>query len=220
MGEGEEYAAGRGTLFGVIIDCPLAIDGAQIASEAMEIIAPISPRRCVALSTLITAALGFSVAGCNSSPFGSSMVCTTRGCLNQFTATVSVASSAVPAGTHTIDVTADGISLSCTFAFPPENGATVGAQCPIGLTVDVQPATVCTTTYTDAAKTERCDPVPGQFMELISVMGAPASVHVQQSVGGAVILDQSATPTYQSTQPNGPGCDPICQQAGADWAIP
>jgi hypothetical protein len=173
------------------------------------------------LSTIITAVLGFSGAGCNSSPF-TSMACTTVGCHDQFAATISVASSTVPPGIHTVAVTADGVTLSCSFAFPPETlagGGTVGPQCPIGLTVDVQPTTVCTTIYTDAATIERCDPVPGQFTELIAMMGTPAAIRVRQSVGGTVILDQSATPTYQSNQPNGPGCDPICHQAGAEWTI-
>ena len=174
------------------------------------------------LSMLITAVLGVPVAGCNSNPFGS-MACATRGCQDQFTATVSVTSTTVPAGMHSVDVTAEGTMLSCTFAFPPVNlagGGTVGAQCPIGLTVDIQPTTVCTTTDTDAAAIERCDAVPGQFTEVIAVLGTPSSVHVQQSVGGTQILDQSATPTYQSNQPNGPGCAPICQQASAAWTIP
>ena len=173
-------------------------------------------------STLITVVLGFSVAGCNGSPFGS-MACSTRGCQDQFTATISIAGSSVSAGMHSVDVTADGTMLSCTFTFPPETlsgGGTVGSQCPIGLTVDVQPTTTCMTVQTDAAKIEHCAPAPGQFTELITVSGAPASVRVQQSVGGTVILDQSATPTYESNQPNGPGCDPICHQAAAAWMIP
>ena len=36
---GKETAAARGTLFGVIIDCPLSIDGEKVASEALHIIA-------------------------------------------------------------------------------------------------------------------------------------------------------------------------------------
>lgn len=181
-----------------------------------------SARPWNSLSTLITAVLGISFAGCNSGPFGS-MACSTRGCQDQFTATLSTVSSSVPDGIYTVDVTADGTMLSCTFTFPPETlsgGGTVGAQCPIGLTVDVQPSTICTTVQTDAAKIERCDPVPGQFTELITVSGTPVSVRVQQSVGGTVILDQSATPAYESNQPNGPGCAPICHQAAVEWTIP
>ena len=35
-----------------------------------------------------------------------------------------------------------------------------------------------------------------------------------------MILDQTVSPTYQTNQPNGPGCGPTCHQAGADWTIP
>jgi hypothetical protein len=45
-------------------------------------------------------------------------------------------------------------------------------------------------------------------------------VQVQQLVGGAVILDETVSPTYQTDEPNGPGCGPICHQAGAEWTIP
>jgi hypothetical protein len=49
------------------------------------------------------------------------------------------------------------------------------------------------------------------------VTGKPAQVLVRLSVDGAVVLDRTETPGYLSNEPNGPGCDPTCQQASAQW---
>jgi len=185
-----------------------------------------SARRSGRLPSLVAVVLGVTIAACDGGVLplpGSSMTCTLVGCEDQFTATVTVTSSAVPAGTHTVVVTADGTSSSCTFTFPPQNlaaGDNAAAQCPAGLAVIVGATEVCTTTQNDQVAASHCDPVPGQFTEEISVMGSPTSIRVEQSVGGTVVLDKSAAPAYQTNEPNGPGCGPICHQAAADWTIP
>jgi hypothetical protein len=173
----------------------------------------------VSFTTVVAVWLPMSLVSCT----GETKRCTLIGCNDQFSATVSAASTAVPAGMHTIDVTVDGTLLSCTFTFPgalPASGGGIVASCQGDLSVDVGSPFTCTTTMTDAAIGQHCEPVPGQIRETIRIAGTPASVHVRQSVDGTVILDQSATPTYQRNQPNGIGCDPICRQAGAEWTIP
>jgi hypothetical protein len=59
----------------------------------------------------------------------------------------------------------------------------------------------------------------GRTKETISVSGTPMQVRVRQPVCGAVVLDMAVTPVYETDQPNGPGCDPICHEAGADWTL-
>ena len=149
------------------------------------------------------------------------MVCTLIGCEDQFSATVTVDATLVPPGTHTVNVVADGAATLCTFTFPPaaSNGG-LAAQCSTGLTVFVQPATVCTTTRSGTVTSQQCQPIDGKFTESIWVSGTPTVVQVQQLVGGTVILDQTISPTYQTNEPNGPGCGPTCHQAGAAWTIP
>ncbi len=149
------------------------------------------------------------------------MVCTDIGCEDQFSATVTMDATLVPAGTHTVDVVADGAAMSCTFSFPPaDSTGGLPAQCSSGLTVFVQPATVCTTTQTATTASQQCQPIEGKFTESIWVSGTPSVVQVQQLVDGTVILDQTVSPTYQTSEPNGPGCGPICHQGGAEWTIP
>lgn len=172
-------------------------------------------------SALALACAALACGGAIGSPLGGEMVCTDVGCQDQFSATVTMGATLIPAGTHTVDVVADGAAMSCTFSFPPDaSTGGAAAQCSSGLTVLVQPATVCTTTRSATAVSQQCQPIDGKFTESIWVPGTPKVVQVQQLVGGTVILDQTVSPTYQTNQPNGPGCGPICHQAGAEWTIP
>jgi hypothetical protein len=125
-------------------------------------------------------------------------------------------------GNQQIVITADGATSTCTFTFPLAtlpSGGTAEPQCPSGLMVMIGPTTTCTTTSTDAARTQTCTPIAGHFVETITVTGKPAQVQVHQTVDGATVLDQTMSPSYHTTQPNGPGCDPTCHQAAATWTF-
>jgi hypothetical protein len=179
-----------------------------------------SPRDA-AISSPFDAAITSPLDAAITSSFDGEILCTLVGCEDEFTATVTVDATMVAAGTHTVDVMANGTAMTCTFSFPPDPalGGTV-AQCSSGVALVVGPAETCTTTQTDAAISEQCQPISGKFTETISVDGIPSAVHVQQLVGGTVILDETVSPTYQTNQPNGPNCGPICQQGNATWTIP
>jgi hypothetical protein len=169
--------------------------------------------------TLLATIINF---GCKGIP-GAAKACTLIGCEDAFNATVTNGPSGFPVGPHQIDVTADGVTISCTFTFPlPKlaDGADSGPQCPPGLMVSVGPAVACTQFQPGpGAVGERCDPIAGKTTEMLDVSGTPARVRVRQTTNGVVVLDESVTPVYASNQPNGPGCDPICHQAGAEWTL-
>src|SRR5262245_34919363 len=109
----------------------------------------------------------------------STKTCTLIGCHDQFAARVT---GSLPAGNHAVNVTADGMSSSCTFAVAP-GGSAIGPECTGGLQVVVW--------FT-------------QVDETIMVIGTPAEVRVQQSVDGALVLDRTSVPRYTSVFPNGP----------------
>lgn len=179
------------------------------------------PRR-FCLTPLVLWLWPFYFSACFANPL-SEKSCSAVGCLDQFRAIVSVATSVLPEGMHEVRVTADGTTGVCMFAFTREaisSNGNVAAECVGGLMVNVRPATVCTPFETSGAKGVKCDPVPGQAEEIIEVAGTPSSIHVVQSVDGVVILEQRVTPAYMSQQPNGPGCDPICHFAAVTWTIP
>jgi len=152
----------------------------------------------------------------------SSRACTLIGCFDQFSASVRRADGTFPAGNHRVEVLADGVSLSCTFTFPSDptgSAAYVYAPCPSGLMVSVSPELACADVRSDSAVTRTCDPVPGRFMESISLSGTPGQVHAWQYLDDAAILDAAAAPSYQNYQPNGPECGPGCRQAAVAWTL-
>lgn len=149
-----------------------------------------------------------------------SKACGLVGCQDQFHATVTSVDGSIPSGTHVLDATADGVTISCTFQVPlavQPGGDTAAPQCPSGLRVFIGQATTCTETATGSSKTLSCVPIPGHFFEDITVGGKPALLRVLLTVEGAVVLDRTETLVYQISQPNGPGCDPTCQQGSAQW---
>jgi len=155
-------------------------------------------------------------------PGSGAHVCTDIGCLDQFTATVHDANGALPPGMHALTVTAGTAILRCVFTLPLgtlPGGGTLGLICPAGLQVQIVPKITCVTSNTPSAKTQTCSPVPGALDELIIVEGKPASLHVTQTVGDATYLDETVTPTYTTSRPNGPGCEPLCSQASAEWVL-
>jgi len=153
----------------------------------------------------------FAAAGCETK------VCTEIGCVNQLSVTVTRADGSFPSGVHQVDVTADGVTRSCTFTFA---GSVVSTACPSGLFLSVNQATTCTEMRTPTAVSLRCDPIPRQFVEVLSMSGMPRDVRVVQSMDGVALLDQSIAPTYKQSRPNGPGCEPLCEQASATLTLP
>jgi hypothetical protein len=175
------------------------------------------------LAPVVMAALGVWAAGCNIIA-GSTEACGTVGCESGLTVTLTVDPTAVAAGMHTVDVTADGVSLSCAFTFPSPADVTAGGvvsvPCPSGLAISFQSAETCTTTQTPSSSTISCVPVPGKIWEIVVVAGTPSSVHLHQEVGGTAILDQTLAATYETVAPNGESCGPICHEGTAALTIP
>jgi hypothetical protein len=148
--------------------------------------------------------------------------CNLIACRDQFRATVTGVDGSLPSGTHVVEVTADGVALSCTFQVPLAmlpSGGTVGPACASGLEVGIRPATTCTEAAMGSIKSLTCAPIAGRFFEDITVAGTPAQLQVRVSVDDAVLLERAETPGYVSNEPNGPGCEPTCQQASAEWTL-
>jgi hypothetical protein len=151
----------------------------------------------------------------------STKICTEIGCVDGFSATVRRADGSFPSGAHRVEILADGVTHTCTFNFPLEvlpSGGTATPTCSGG-GVSVAPAVTCSEIRTDQYASQKCDPIPGQFVETIRLPGTPAQVHVWQYVDDAAILDAAGAPSYAETRPNGPECEPVCRQASASWTM-
>jgi len=178
---------------------------------------PSAPRVSVTSIVGFVLAVGAFLTGCFTTK-----ACTLRGCQDQFHVTVARADGSIPSGTHLVEVTADGTTISCTFQVPlaqQPGGGSAAPQCPQGLGVFIGQASSCTETDSGTTKSQTCVPIAGHFFEDITVIGKPTQVHVRMTVDGAAVLDRTETPVYQLNQPNGPGCDPVCQQASAQWTF-
>jgi hypothetical protein len=151
----------------------------------------------------------------------SEKVCPTLGCFDNFTATVKRADGSFPTGMHRIEMLADGATLMCAFSFAEESPGIGRAAptCPSGLMVTVGNDQTCTETRTGNAVSLRCDPIPGQFVERITLPGTPAQVHVWQYVDDAAVLDAAGAPSYAEVFPNGPECGGACRQASESWTL-
>jgi hypothetical protein len=118
---------------------------------------------------------------------------------------------------QTLTVTADGAATTCSFTLPLASGGSV--TCPSGLQVVIMQKQTCTTMTGAYATSQTCTPVAGKFSELLTLTSTPAAVHVTQTSDGATLLDTMVSPTYRMSQPNGPGCDPICSQGSGSLVL-
>jgi hypothetical protein len=165
---------------------------------------------------MIAMVAGLGGAGC------STKICTEVACSDGFTATARRADGSFPSGMHRLEATVNGVTHTCTFTFPLQmlpSGGSAPANCSGSVGVSVSPAVTCTEIRTDQYVSQKCDPIPGQFVETIFFSGTPAQVHVWQYVDDAAILDAAVAPSYADYFPNGPECGGACRQASASWTL-
>lgn len=119
---------------------------------------------------------------------GGSIGCTEIGCEDGFTLTLEAGNGTFTPGEYTINTDIDGVTDTCAITI----GAMVDSTC--NALINLQS-------------------MPNQIDILFG--GTPMSVGVVVSLDGMEIHNETYTPMYMEVQPNGPGCPPICQEAGA-----
>jgi hypothetical protein len=112
--------------------------------------------------------------------------CTTIGCTDQLSLTLTMADGSAPK--FDVNLVVDGKAIACQA--PTLGGST---RCGDGVLVASRGS--------------------GGDQEVLEIQGAPSSVTVSLAQGGATRLLGTFTPTYESLQPNGPGCEPTCRQS-------
>jgi hypothetical protein len=83
----------------------------------------------------------------------------------------------------------------------------------------VQQASSCVTSGSGQYQTQTCTPIAGKNDELVTVVGSPTTLHVVQTANGVTTLDETTTPTYTTSRPNGPSCEPVCSQGAMEWVL-
>lgn len=150
-------------------------------------------------STLVAAVV---LAACGDSSSGADgQSCTLIGCADGFSVTVA-STGTWKAGTYVVTVVADGVTTTCSAAFPLTGAA---AQCTgSGVVVGLSGSAL---------------PAEQQSIANVALSSTPKSVKVEIARDGAPLGSQTFTPTYKTTQPNGPKCEPTCTQASDTLAV-
>jgi hypothetical protein len=106
-----------------------------------------------------------------------------------------------------INLVVDGKSIAC-----PAPALGGSSRCDDGVFVSLSEGQDCRQEDTATAATLRCTG-NGRFREVVEIQRSPTAVTVNLSQGGEIKSLGTFSPTYQTMQPNGPGCEPICRQA-------
>ncbi len=125
--------------------------------------------------------------------------CTQMGCYDGYEIEVTP-SEAWPAGDYRYIVELDGRTVTCTGSLPLQPCGTASMTC------DGEGVSI-----TESG----CALQPAQHaFGGVSIPELPQAVHLRIEHDGASLVDQALTAKYATSQPNGPGCGPICCQGG------
>ena len=140
--------------------------------------------------------------------------CTEIGCADGWSLTLREADGSAP--THVVELDIDGEHVVC----PPVSLAARFATCSESVTLQLSDEVMCEEkTSSNGDRMQTCTPT-GRLEETVFVNGTPAEVVVALSDDGTVTDERTFEPDYETTQPNGPECGPICHQASDRWDIP
>lgn len=158
------------------------------------------------MQALLPVCLALVLAGCSAKPAphpagpGPGKVCTELGCKSGLDIEL-VRSTPWPQGSYRITLRLDGKSASCEGKLPLE-------PCERGPTFHCSDASL-------SIAESGCALPPDQH-----AIGGLSSTVTEASKASLVIEHQGAlqataqlTPAFQTVQPNGPGCEPVCQSA-------
>jgi hypothetical protein len=148
-------------------------------------------RRCAGLACL---ALGIMLAACVAPPVpdGPVMACTLIGCESQVV--FEIGTDIVSGTTYEVEACIDGLCESATVAVPPAQGQAMGAGVSGSLTLDPQQDLV---TFRLSG-----DDYSGMHAVSLTLAGPDGQ-----------LTEMAAETEFERSQPNGPGCEPVCWQA-------
>ena len=133
--------------------------------------------------------------------------CTEMGCTNGLWIDLRSASGRWQTGTYHVGITADGASITCSATIPLSQG-TGGAN------------TTCSSSDVRLGLSGSMLPVEAQAISDVTFTTSPASVSIVITRDGQPFGSTTLTPTYVTSQPNGPECEPTCRGAHATIDVP
>lgn len=165
------------------------------------------------LRAFLPAVLGLLFCACSkgqvepADPGGGGKVCTEIGCIGGLRVELK-APGGWPPGSYTFGFALDGVPVVCSGALPLR-------ACEAG------PSLTCDVPGRVQIGESGCALPPEQhgFADIL-IPSSPAKLELSIQRDGQPIYAGSITPTYGVSQPNGPGCEPICRGATAQVVIP
>ncbi|MDH5674004.1 MAG: hypothetical protein OEZ06_17745 [Myxococcales bacterium] len=138
------------------------------------------------------------------------MSCSEAGCGSALMVTVPVAGPGVELGVTALNLEVDGVAGDCEVSVEQMQQP---QDCGQGVQAMLERTAVCTSeTHADGAESESCRP-DGGFAIRVTAGGTPAvvSLEIVDDAGAATRFD--LTPQYETFFPNGPDCEPACDEA-------
>lgn len=142
-----------------------------------------------------------SSSGHSSSSSGSPHGCTEIGCVDGLLISFGRGVEWAP-GTYVFSMNADGVEQTCKGMLPLP-------PCASGSSL------ACTGNVAMIGESGCALPASQHGFADIHLRSAPSKVTIRIERDGVVLADETLVPTYRTSQPNGPNCDPICRQASA-----
>jgi hypothetical protein len=157
--------------------------------------------------------------GCTVGSVGSRF-CTLVDCSDETAVTLHTVSGTWAPGMYSVEVVAGPLANACTFAVTAPMSDPEQISCStMAIPVTFEPFSVCTSDDDAGSWIDTCQGVPVAFHLLLSVPSTSPRITIAvardgQPVGGGILV-----PQYHTVQPNGPGCDPTCQEAAGDMVV-
>lgn len=144
------------------------------------------------------------IAACDSASGGDGKSCTLIGCAGGLN--IDFVRSPWPAGAYSVSVKLDGSQHALCAVELPFATATSSATC------NAPDVTLGTS--------GQMLPTAQHAITGLRIGGMPKTVHVEITRNGVLEMATDLTPTYLTSRPNGPGCEPLCTQANVNLTVP
>lgn len=156
--------------------------------------------------------------------FACSHDCTDAGCKNGASVSILTADGTWVDGNYSLEIDFDDEAYACTFTTPDdspdESGAWQKLDCSPSFDAFLAPVVSCESHDIGMSSSQTCGPVQGQFYVQAKTDGTPKALHVLLTRDDETLIDDARNLGYATVQPNGPDCDPTCQQASVQLVVP
>jgi hypothetical protein len=157
----------------------------------------------------------FLLAACDENPF-SGHGCTEIGCGDGLAVTLRTQNNTWPAGRYAFEFTFDAVPHTCAIDLPdglPAPGATAMLPCEPQLDAWFTPQAICPQLRPSDTSSPACTLIRDQWIVQVNESGTPDRLGVRVTRDAESLLDADERPKYETLRPNGPGCEPECENS-------